>query len=99
MKSGSNEDEESPFKSYPRPNNEHAKWLRLYWSEQPQLSKSSHEAGGSLSLSWLNEERQAQKNTLVATVKKLSEKDRVNNPPFGATFAVGFLTNAVVWRL
>ena len=30
MKSGSNEDDESPFKSYPGPNNEHAKWLRLY---------------------------------------------------------------------
>ena len=30
MKSGSNEDDESPFTSYPRPNNEHAKWLRLY---------------------------------------------------------------------
>ena len=30
MKSGSNEDDENPFTSYPRPNNEHAKWLRLY---------------------------------------------------------------------
>ena len=30
LKSGSNEDDESPFKSYRRPNNEHAKWLRLY---------------------------------------------------------------------
>ena len=29
MKSDSNEDDESPFKSYPGPNNEHAKWLRL----------------------------------------------------------------------
>ena len=29
MKSGSNENDESPFTSYPRPNNEHAKWLRL----------------------------------------------------------------------
>ena len=29
MKSGSDEDNESPFKSYPGPNNEHAKWLRL----------------------------------------------------------------------
>ena len=30
MKSGSNENNESPFTSYRRPNNEHAKWLRLY---------------------------------------------------------------------
>ena len=60
-KSGSNEDAESPFTSYPRPNNEHAKCLRLYWSEQPQLSKSSQEEVGSFSLLWLNDERHAQK--------------------------------------
>ena len=30
MKSGSNEDVESPSTSIPRPNNENAKWLRLY---------------------------------------------------------------------
>ena len=30
MKSSSNEDNESPFNTYPRPNNEHAKRLRLY---------------------------------------------------------------------
>ena len=29
-KSGSNEDDESPFKSYPGPNCEHAKWLHVY---------------------------------------------------------------------
>ena len=59
MKSGSNEDVEIPFRSYPGPNNEHAKWLRLYWSKQPQLSKSSQEEGGCFSLSWLNDERHA----------------------------------------
>ena len=97
MKSGSNEDDESPFTSYPRPNNEHAKWLRLYWSQQPQLSKSSQEEGGSSSLSWLNDERHAQKKVHLWQLSKSSEKDRVNNPPSGATFAVGFLTKAVVW--
>ena len=99
MKSGSSEDDESPFTSYSRPKNEHAKWLRLYWSKRPQLSKSSQEEGVSFSLSWLNDERHAQKKHTCGNCQKLSEKDRVNKPPFGATFAVGFITKAVVWQL
>ena len=99
MKSSSNEDVESPFKSYPGPNNEYAKWLRLFWSKQLQLSISSRGAGGSFSLSWLNDERYAQKNTLLGTAKNFSEEDIVNNPPFRATFPFGFITSALVRQL
>ena len=80
IKSGSNEDDESPFTSYPRPNNEHAKWLRLYLIEQPQLSKSSQEEAGSSSLSWINDERHAQKKYTRGNCQKALGKGSRKQP-------------------